>query len=185
MSSEFASQIGMKGKYFCPVCKAKSDKNNRAPGHAGEIDRLRDFMTVSVAQFTRNDSDFFQAGEPRSKEQTIADLAAQLKRAIDGAPSAVDDLATESGSKDKYFQHFVDKLQAAASKLREEQKERGPGPSESGLSKAEEVKHLLQQLRDEMPANIFNPVLSILGSFFSSTLFQILISTNNRLGRKS
>jgi hypothetical protein len=46
MSSEFASHIGMKGKYFCRVCQAKSDKNNRAPGHAGEIDRLKEFMTV-------------------------------------------------------------------------------------------------------------------------------------------
>ncbi|KAJ7308592.1 hypothetical protein DFH08DRAFT_944451 [Mycena albidolilacea] len=110
MSSEFASHVGMKGKFFCRICKAKSDKNNRAPGHAGEIDRLTEFMT---------------AGTPRSKNQTIANLTAQLKRAIDGAPSTVDDMATESGSKDKYFQHFLDKLQAAASKLRDEQKERG------------------------------------------------------------
>ncbi|KAJ7792011.1 hypothetical protein B0H13DRAFT_1747118 [Mycena leptocephala] len=148
MSSEFASHIGMKGKYFCRVCKAKSDKTNRAPGHAGEIDRLTEFMTVS-------------AGTPRTKEQTIVDLIAQLKRAVDGAPSAVDDMATDTGSKDKYFQHFLDKLQAAATKLRDEQKERGPGPSDSGVSKAEEVKNLLHQLRAEMPSNIFNPVLSI------------------------
>ncbi|KAJ7705289.1 hypothetical protein B0H17DRAFT_1156769 [Mycena rosella] len=122
MSSEFASHIGMKGKFFCRVCQAKSDKNNHAPGHAGEIDRLKEFMT--------------------------------LKHAI-GAPSAVDDMATDSGSKDKYFHHFLEKLQAAASKLRDEQKERDPGPSEAGISKAEE-------LHAEMPDNIFNPVLSIL-----------------------
>ncbi|KAJ7460521.1 hypothetical protein B0H11DRAFT_1923926 [Mycena galericulata] len=102
MSSEFASHI------------AKSDKNNRAPGHAGEFDRLMEFMTVSVVSF--------MPGIPRTKEETIADLNAQLQRAIDGAPSAVDDMATESGSKDKYIQHFLDKLQAAASKLRDEQK---------------------------------------------------------------
>ncbi|KAF7364704.1 hypothetical protein MVEN_00340200 [Mycena venus] len=146
MSSEFASHIGMKGKYFCRVCQAKSDKNNRAPGHAGEIDRLTEFMT---------------AGAPRTREKTIADLTAQLNRAIDGAPSAADDMATETGSKDKYFQHFLEKLQVAASKLRDEQKERGPGPSEAGVSKAEEVKNLLRELRAEMPDNIFNPVLSI------------------------
>ncbi|KAJ7825082.1 hypothetical protein B0H13DRAFT_1918803 [Mycena leptocephala] len=64
MSSEFASHIGMKGKYFC------------------------------------------RAGAPGTKEQTIVDLIAQLKRAVDGAPSAVDDMATDTGSKDKYFQHF-------------------------------------------------------------------------------
>ncbi|KAJ6460727.1 hypothetical protein DFH09DRAFT_1496906, partial [Mycena vulgaris] len=156
MSSEFASHIGMKGKYFCRVCKAKSDKNNRAPGHAGEIDRLKEFMTVSVLMW----------GAPRTTEETITDLTAQLNRAIDGAPSAVDDMATESGSKDKYFQHFLDKLQAAASKLREEHKERGPGPSDDGVSKVEEIKNMLHQLRAEMPDNIFNPILSILGTFF-------------------
>ncbi|KAJ7797935.1 hypothetical protein B0H14DRAFT_2618391 [Mycena olivaceomarginata] len=47
MSSEFASHVGMKGKFFCRVCKAKSDKNGRAPGDAGEIDRLKEFMTAS------------------------------------------------------------------------------------------------------------------------------------------
>ncbi|KAJ7697712.1 hypothetical protein B0H17DRAFT_855105, partial [Mycena rosella] len=147
MSSEFASHIGMKGKYFCRVCQAKSDKNNRPPGHAAEIDRLNDFMT---------------AGIPRTKDQIVADLTAQLKRAIDGAPSALDDMATECGSKDKYLQYFLDKLQTAASKLRDEQKERGPGPSESGISKTEEVKAMLHRLRAEMPDHIFNPVLSIL-----------------------
>ncbi|KAJ6618149.1 hypothetical protein B0H10DRAFT_2164261 [Mycena sp. CBHHK59/15] len=146
MASEIASHVGMKGKYYCRVCKAKSDKSNRAPGHAGEIERLKEFMT---------------AGTPRTKEQTIADLTAQLERAVDGAPSAVDDMATESGSKDKYFQHFVDKLQTAASKLHEEHKEGGPAPSDSGVSKRQQVKNLLAQLRTEMPANIFNPVLSI------------------------
>ncbi|KAJ7469074.1 hypothetical protein FB451DRAFT_1177070 [Mycena latifolia] len=115
----------MKGKYFCRVCQAKSDKNNHTPGHAGEVDRLKEFMT---------------AGTSCTKEETIADLTAQLKCAIDGAPSAVDDMATDSGSKDKYFQHFLNKLQAAGSKLRDEQKEHGPGPSESGISEAEEVK---------------------------------------------
>jgi hypothetical protein len=50
MSSEFASHVGMKGKFFCRVCKAKSDKNGRAPGDAGEIDRLKDFMTASCFQ---------------------------------------------------------------------------------------------------------------------------------------
>ncbi|KAJ7348328.1 hypothetical protein DFH08DRAFT_1000016 [Mycena albidolilacea] len=124
--------VGMKGKYYFRVCKAKSDKSNRAPGHAGEIERLKEFMT---------------AGTPKTKEQTIADLTAQLERAVDGAPS----------------QHFVDKLQAAASKLREEHKEGGPAPSDSGVSKRQQVKNLLAQLHAEMPANIFNPVLSIDG----------------------
>ncbi|KAJ6580335.1 hypothetical protein B0H10DRAFT_2179659 [Mycena sp. CBHHK59/15] len=144
MSSEFASHIGMQGNYFCRVCNAKSDKKSRAPGTAGEIDRLKDFMTPGV---------------PRSKEKTVADLEQQLKRAINGAPSAVDTMATDTGSKDKYFQHFVDKLQTASTKLKEEQKMK---PADGTLSKADEVKAMLHRLRDEMPENVFNPVLSIL-----------------------
>ncbi|KAJ7435525.1 hypothetical protein B0H11DRAFT_1639797, partial [Mycena galericulata] len=145
MSSEFASHIGMQGNYFCRVCNATSSKKNRAPGDAGEIDRLKEFMTAS---------------RPRSKEDTIADLEKQLQRAIDGAPSAVADMATGTGSKDKYFQHFVDKLQAAANKLKEEQK--GQDSVDREMSKMAEVKEMLHRLRSEMPENIFNPVLSIL-----------------------
>ncbi|KAJ7110514.1 hypothetical protein C8R44DRAFT_833390 [Mycena epipterygia] len=144
MSSEFASHIGMQGNYFCRVCKATSSKKTRAPGDAGEIERLKDFMT---------------AGSRRSKTDTIADLEKQLERAINGAPSAVSEMATGTGSKDKHFQHFIDKLQEAANKLREEQKDQD---SERTISKAAEVKAMLHRLRDEMPENLFNPVLSIL-----------------------
>lgn len=50
MASEFASHIGMGGKFFCRVCHARgADEKTRPPGAAGEIDRLKDFMTVSVA----------------------------------------------------------------------------------------------------------------------------------------
>lgn len=98
----------------------------------------------------------------RSREATIADLEKQLQRAINGAPSAVADMATATGSKDKYFQHFVDKLQAASNKLKEQQKE--PDSEPRNVSKAEQVKEMLHRLREEMPENIFNPVLSILGT---------------------
>ncbi|KAJ7110945.1 hypothetical protein C8R44DRAFT_742719 [Mycena epipterygia] len=121
-----------------------SSKKTRAPGDAGEIERLKDFMT---------------AGSRRSKTDTIADLEKQLERAINGAPSAVSEMATGTGSKDKHFQHFIDKLQEAANKLREEQKDQD---SERTISKAAEVKAMLHRLRDEMPENLFNPVLSIL-----------------------
>ncbi|KAJ7808632.1 hypothetical protein B0H14DRAFT_3091039 [Mycena olivaceomarginata] len=120
MSSEFASHVGMKGKFFC------------------------------------------RAGIPRTKQQTISNLTAQLKRAIDGAPSAVDDMATDTGSKDKFFQHFLDKLQVAASKLRDEQKERGP--SGTGVSKAEELENTQGEVVDfdahhDTPVEILHVVL--------------------------
>jgi hypothetical protein len=90
-------------------------------------------------------------------------LTAQLERVLSGAPSAVDTMATETGSKDKYFEHFIQNFQTAANKLKEEQKSRS-GPAHSGLSKAGEVEAMLRQLRTEMPDNLFNPVLSIRGT---------------------
>jgi hypothetical protein len=85
-----------------------------------------------------------------------------LERALNGAPSAVSDLATATGSKDKYFQHFLDQLQTAANKLKEEQKGQDFGNRE--MSKTAEVKAALRRLRDKMPENIFNPVLGIAGA---------------------
>lgn len=88
-------------------------------------------------------------------------MTAQLTRVLDGAPSAVDGMATETGSKDKYFQYFVAKLQTASAKLKEQQKSRPSGCR--GMSKADEVKTMLQELRAELPGDLFNPVLSISG----------------------
>lgn len=50
-------------------------------------------------------------------------------------------MATETGSKDKYFHA---KLQAASTKLKEEQKTRLSG--RRGISKADEVKVMLHEL---------------------------------------
>jgi hypothetical protein len=58
MSSEFASHIGMQGNFFCRICKATASKKNRTPGVAGEIDRLKDFMTVRL--FFLGDSETYQ-----------------------------------------------------------------------------------------------------------------------------
>ena len=48
MQSEFASHIGTTGRNFCRVYNASSaDANSRAPGQAGEIDEVAEFMKVS------------------------------------------------------------------------------------------------------------------------------------------
>lgn len=46
MASEFASHVGMKGKCLCRVCHVKGPDKDRAPGIAGEIQRIDDFMKV-------------------------------------------------------------------------------------------------------------------------------------------
>lgn len=70
-------------------------------------------------------------------------------------------MATESGVKDKYFQHFIACMQEAANKLREEQRTR---QAPSGMSKADEVRQMLRELRAQMPDSIFNPMLDVAGA---------------------
>ncbi|KZT64475.1 hypothetical protein DAEQUDRAFT_769652 [Daedalea quercina L-15889] len=136
MASEFASHIGMSGRCFCRICKAHS-------GHADAHERLDNFL---------------KPGEPRSGSQTKRDLEEQLERALGGAPSGINELASISGLKDKYLLHFIDLIQVTANEVREELQRTGPRP---GKSKADMVKDALQELRGLWPENIFNPTLMI------------------------
>ncbi|KAI1797716.1 hypothetical protein LXA43DRAFT_877016 [Ganoderma leucocontextum] len=145
MSSEFASHIGMQGKCFCRKCKvnAADTTENRAERDRGDKERLKEFLDDTT--------------ETRSKEDTLRSLNAQLERALGGAPSGVDKMATDTGVKDKYFTHYVTKLQEAVNAARERQKTRAP----QGMSKTEEVRQTLQEVCATFPENIFNPVLHI------------------------
>ncbi|KAI0629204.1 hypothetical protein C8Q77DRAFT_1161385 [Trametes polyzona] len=150
MASEFASHIGMQGKYFCRVCHVCGSQDEKGDHTQGEVRRLTDFM---------------KAGEPRSKEETIGDLEEQEKRVLEGAPSAVDTLATETGSKDKYFQHFVDILQVKLTQWRDDEKRtqetRRSTTSKSAASRKDREQAFLRDLRENMPTPLHNPVLDI------------------------
>ncbi|KAH9950722.1 hypothetical protein B0H21DRAFT_776436 [Amylocystis lapponica] len=145
MASEFASHVGMQGKSFCRACKVKTyDQHTKKGDEDAEIHRVAEFL---------------KPGEPRSKSHTRAELTSQLDSAVKGAPSTVDDMAAQSGVKDKYFAHFVAQLQEAASELQQELQKKQP--AKRGVSKSDEVKELLTMLRARMPENIFSPVLDI------------------------
>lgn len=91
----------------------------------------------------------------RSRAETITALNTQLDRAVKGAPSAVAELSTATGIKDKYFLHFVGILQEAVSKFRDERR---------GTSRRDEqVQTFLGSLRQTLPDNLFSPVLEIPG----------------------
>ncbi|CDO70741.1 hypothetical protein BN946_scf184798.g56 [Trametes cinnabarina] len=134
MASEFASHIGMKAKYPCRVCHMRADNADRSPGVAGEKERLKEFMT---------------SGRPRTKAEALEALAKQEARAFEGAPSAVDHMATETGTKDKYLQHFLDKLQAKLTHA-------VPPPT-----RAARLAEFMQQVRNQMPECLVNPVLKL------------------------
>ncbi|EIN08604.1 hypothetical protein PUNSTDRAFT_28808, partial [Punctularia strigosozonata HHB-11173 SS5] len=144
MASEFASHIGMKGKFFCRICHVfREDASQRPSGDAGKRQRLEDFM---------------KPGIPRSKAETIRNLEAQLKRVLDGAPSAVNHLATETGTKDKYLQYFIDQLAEKCRKIKDELKN---SARSEGSSMDSEVAAALQAIRNSFPDNIFNPALMV------------------------
>ena len=162
MASEFAAHIGMSGTMLCRICMARgTDSTHRPQGDDGTSEWLREFMTVSsrlhfIQQtLIRNMLTSGQAGELRSRDQTLAALEAQLARAVNGAPSAVDTMATATGVKDKYFAHFVAILQDAVKTFRAEN---------AGLpDKDEEARKFLTELRAKLPKDIFSPVLGIPG----------------------
>ncbi|KZT68815.1 hypothetical protein DAEQUDRAFT_788403 [Daedalea quercina L-15889] len=106
MASEFASHIGMSGSCYCRVCKAHSNQQDPE-------ERLDTFM---------------KAGDPRTAANTRCNLEEQLKKALGGAPSGVDKLATTSGTKVKYFLHFVEKIQQMANRVRETMKNQAHQP---------------------------------------------------------
>ncbi|EMD30756.1 hypothetical protein CERSUDRAFT_101018 [Gelatoporia subvermispora B] len=184
MASEFASHIGMNGKFFCRVCKANDTTSGK---HRVDFDafylpfeacwrlhcpvaRQKGFKVTSKDPKGRQRSPdenaeiarvqtFLQAGAPRTKEETVANLHSQLRRALNGAPSAVDEMATNSGTKDKFFAHFLDQLQTASSTIKEQQ--RDVTVMHGGLSRADQVRAHLEQCRAQMPPNLFNPVLRV------------------------
>ncbi|KAJ7138522.1 hypothetical protein C8R43DRAFT_1132056 [Mycena crocata] len=137
MQSEFASHIGLSGKCFCRVCHVRgADTKNRPAGDAGDRERVREFLSTSTA---------------RSKEDTLEKLKEQLVTYLRGAPSTAKTEATETGVKDKYFQHFADQLAEACAKIKE---------ASSGHDYLVKV---LQELRDKMPPDetLFSPALRL------------------------
>ncbi|KAI0739725.1 hypothetical protein C8Q80DRAFT_1112112, partial [Daedaleopsis nitida] len=137
MASEFSSHIGMTGRCICRVC------------HLFEQESLTEHARILS---------FLQEGDPRTKEQTIRVLEEQQARVMAGAPSAINEMGTKTGVKDKYLQHFVDEIQVKLSKWREETKNVNVP---TGLTKKEMEREMLETLRQTLPENMFNPVLQI------------------------
>jgi hypothetical protein len=95
---------------------------------------------------------------PHSKESTKSSLEAQLAKILDGAPSSVAAMSTATGVKDKYFQHFVDKLAAACAKIKAQQQ------ADPNLRGHDYLIQELKKLRDTMPFDIFSPSLRLDGA---------------------
>ncbi|RDX40530.1 hypothetical protein OH76DRAFT_1394203 [Lentinus brumalis] len=140
MQSEFASHIGLTGKCFCRICHVRSSDKARPPGDQGEAVRLAEFL---------------ETGRPRDKAETVRALDEQLALILGGAPSNAGPVATETGSKDKYFQHFAERLAAHCAKL----KSRSSGDS-SGYTR-EALAEKMKEFRATLPDDLYNPALRL------------------------
>ncbi|KAJ3559218.1 hypothetical protein NM688_g473 [Phlebia brevispora] len=139
MASEIANHVGMSGTMFCRICHGKGlDASRRREGDAGLTAWLNDFLTI---------------GSLRNREETVEVLKTQLAKALGGAPSAVGEISTATGIKDKYFAHFIARLQDAATKFRESKK--------GAMQQEENVQEALANMRAMFPENIFSPTLGI------------------------
>ncbi|KAG9079135.1 hypothetical protein FS749_008794 [Ceratobasidium sp. UAMH 11750] len=123
MQSELCSHIGMGGKFFCRVCHVRGKDKDRGKDDDGEIQRVAEFM------------------------QTLPSLQQQEAIAQRGTFSTIDDEASKTGVKDKYFSLFL-------SVMKEQRDKQRGSSSESGAD-------FLQKLRQHMPERLFNPALFI------------------------
>ncbi|KAJ6555775.1 hypothetical protein B0H19DRAFT_902080, partial [Mycena capillaripes] len=90
MQSEIAGHIGAKGNYMCRKCKAGGTGKEKETGPC--------FHSL------------FEPGIPRSKEEVLAELKAQVKLACSGVAQPVKNMQTATGVKDAYTQHWIDYL---------------------------------------------------------------------------
>ena len=100
---------------------------------------------------------------PRSKPSACAELQSQLEKILDGAPSSVAAMATASGVKDKYFQHFADQLANVCASIKAQQQR---NPSLRGHSY---LRQELQRMRDTMPLDLISPSLRLDGAYTKIT----------------
>lgn len=72
-------------------------------------------------------------------------------------------MATETGTKDKYFQYFVEDLQNKLNKWRDSHKGDAETSATASSTRAEQQREFLKKIREDFPKNLFNPVLDIPG----------------------
>ncbi|KDR74877.1 hypothetical protein GALMADRAFT_99137 [Galerina marginata CBS 339.88] len=95
----------------------------------------------------------YLTGIKRSAEETRLELEKQIKLAMYGVEKPINETQTNTGTKDKVAQHWIDILLAKSRELK------SANPSRS----VEEIAQELQTWFDEQPGDKINPLLSIAG----------------------
>ncbi|KAI5899310.1 uncharacterized protein SCHCODRAFT_02482378 [Schizophyllum commune H4-8] len=145
MQSELSSHIGTRRKCHCRICNLHRD----CPAGRSEQQRIYDSLSV---------------GSPRNIEETRETLKRQLDCFLRGAPTSAGSIATATGVKDQYFDHFSTKLGQACSEEKEKAHRLRQAGDEEGADKVTaNLAALMRELRDDMPADLFKPGLRIPG----------------------
>ncbi|KAL1713292.1 hypothetical protein EV715DRAFT_267348 [Schizophyllum commune] len=145
MQSELSSHIGTRGKCHCRICNLHRD----CPAGRSEQQRIYDSLSL---------------GSPRNRDDTREILKRQLDCFLRGAPTSAGSIATATGVKDQYFDHFSTKLGQACSEEKDKaHRLRQAGDEEDADKVTANLAALMRELRDDMPADLFNPGLRIPG----------------------
>ncbi|KAK1235606.1 hypothetical protein PQX77_001159 [Marasmius sp. AFHP31] len=144
MQSEFAAHIGLRGKFFCRVCKVKGKDSADQPQEGPQPEPVPDSRPASPVGSTVGDDnegggtegkrkkivetfdqvkqrfvDFMKVGELRTKLDSRRKLRAMFDAVVQGGPAShFDKETTATGLKDGFLHRYVKQIVTAAGRLR-------------------------------------------------------------------
>ncbi|KAG8696163.1 hypothetical protein FRC09_008684 [Ceratobasidium sp. 395] len=134
--------LALQGDNPMQTCKKdkkdkKDKKQSRDEAEAEEKSHIGQFMSI---------------GQPRSQAKTQESLHSQLKEFSDKRFTASDELATSTGVKDKYLDHFIATMKATYNQV-----------AASRRITTRDGQRLIAELRENLPERLFNPALYLPG----------------------
>ncbi|KAJ3897568.1 hypothetical protein F5879DRAFT_910507, partial [Lentinula edodes] len=165
MQSEFACHIGFMGRLFCRVCRvsgkveAEDDMEKTTPDEYESDTSVTSNSSAktkggkksaeSMADMITRITNFMSCASLRTRTESCAELKSQfVEGSRIGGGASFKRMKTESGVKDTYQAHFIDKIQAIATR--------------KGLSKDMKQREI-ERLKCSLPQHLTSPVWRIKG----------------------
>ncbi|KAJ3915248.1 hypothetical protein F5877DRAFT_92367 [Lentinula edodes] len=165
MQSEFACHIGFMGCLFCRVCRvsgkveAEDDMEKTTPDEYESDTSVTSNSSAktkggkksaeSMADMITRITNFMSCASLRTRTESCAELKSQfVEGSRIGGGASFKRMKTESGVKDTYQAHFIDKIQAIATR--------------KGLSKDMKQREI-ERLKCSLPQHLTSPVWRIKG----------------------
>ncbi|KAJ3871561.1 hypothetical protein F5051DRAFT_463748 [Lentinula edodes] len=165
MQSEFACHIGFMGHLFCHVCRVsgkvevEDDMEKTTPDEyesdtsvtSNSSAKMKGGKksTESMADMITRITNFMSCASLRTRTKSCAELKSQfVEGSCIGSGASFKCMKTESGVKDTYQAHFINKIQAIATR--------------KGLSKDMKQREI-ERLKHSLPQHLISPVWRIKG----------------------